>query len=216
MWLAKFIIKHDCILGNRCEKFRITLQGSNPSVYQRNGKIVSSSMHYMSGEPENINRFVKDLQKDKKVIRVERKGDMFFLLEKSEDKAVQFYNPRILFTKPVVINRQGQETWEIASYERREIEIFLGKVERHFENYILLKLKEVKIDNVFFPRLMPNLTELQKRAIETAIQNGYYKTPRKIDLRKLARIMNISLSTYQQHLRSAEEKLIPNILYYSA
>ena len=63
---------------------------------------------------------------------------------------------------------------------------------------------------------MPNLTQLQKQAIELAIQQGYYRTPRKIDLRKLARIMNLSLSTYQQHLRAAEEKLIPNILYYSA
>jgi len=216
MWIAKFIIKHDCILGNRCEKFKVTLQGSNPSVYKEKGKVVSSSMQYMSGEPENINQFVKDLSKDKKVIRVERKGDMFFLLEKSEDKAVQFYNPKILFTKPVLMDKQGYETWELASYERKEIENFLEKVEKHFDNYKLLKLKEVKIDNIFFPRLMPNLTELQKRAIELAIQNGYYKTPRKIDLRKLARLMNLSLSTYQQHLRAAEEKLIPNILYYSA
>lgn len=215
MWIAKFIIKHDCILGNRCEKFKVTLQGSNPSVYKEKGKIVSSSMHYMSGEAENIDRFVEDLSKDKKVIKVERKGDMFFLLEKSENKAAQFYNPKILFTRPVVIGRDGYEHWEIASYEKKEIGNFLGKVERKFKNYKLLKLKETKIDNIFFPRLMPNLTDLQKRAIELAIQNGYYKTPRKIDLRSLARLMNISLSTYQQHLRTAEEKLIPNILYYS-
>jgi predicted DNA binding protein len=216
MWVAKFIIKHDCILGNRCEKFKIILQGSNPSVYREKGKIVSSSMHYMSGEPDKINEFVKDLEKDKKVIKVERKGDMFFLLEKSEENAVRFFTPKILFTKPVLIDKQGFETWQIASHERKEIENFLGKVEKHFDNYKLLKLKETKIDNVFFPRLMPNLTELQKRAIELAIQNGYYKTPREIDLRKLAKLMSLSLSTYQQHLRAAEEKLIPNILYYSA
>lgn len=215
MLIAKFIIKHDCILGNRCEKFKVILQSSNPSVYREGGKIVSSSMHYMSGESDKINEFIKDLSKDKKVISLERKGDMFFLLEKSEEKAVQFFTPKILFTKPVLMDKQGFETWEIASYERKEIETFLGKVEKHFDNYKLLKLKETKIDNVFFPRLMPNLTELQKRAIELAIQQGYYKTPREIDLRKLAKLMDLSLSTYQQHLRVAEEKLIPNILYYS-
>lgn len=216
MWIAKFIIKHDCILGNRCEKFKVILQGSNPSVYKEKGKIISSSMHYMSGEPDNLREFIRDLSKDKKVLKVEKKGDMFFLLEKSDDKVVQFYSPKILFTKPVVIDAKGCEHWEIASHERKEIENFLEKIEKHFDNYNLLKFKEVKIDNVFFPRLMPNLTEPQKRAVELAIQHGYYKTPRKIDLRKLAKIMNLSLSTYNQHLRVAEEKLIPNILYYSA
>lgn len=216
MWVAKFKLKHDCILGNRCEKFKLILQSSNPSVYKEKGNIVSSSMHYMSGNPENLDQFIKDLSKDKKVIRVERKGDMFFLLERADERAIQFYNPKILFVKPVLMDVCGYETWEIASYERKEIENFLDKVEKHFKNYKFLKFKEVKIDNVFFPRLMPNLTELQKRAIELAIQNGYYKTPRKIDLRKLAKLMNLSLSTYQQHLRAAEEKLIPNILNYSS
>jgi predicted DNA binding protein len=215
MWVAKFRIKHDCILGNRCEKFKITLQSSNPSLYKEKGKVISSSMHYMSGEPDKINQFVKDLSKDKKVINLERKGDMFFLLEKSEEKAVKFFNPKIIFTKPVLMDKQGYETWEIASWERKVIEEFIGKVEKHFKDYKILKLKEIKIDNIFFPRLMPNLTELQKQAIELAIQEGYYKTPRKIDLRKLAKLMSLSLSTYQQHLRTAEEKLIPNILYYS-
>jgi predicted DNA binding protein len=216
MWIAKFIIKHDCILGNRTEKFKIVLQSSNPLVYKERGKVVSSSMHYMSGDKESINNFVKDLSKDKNVIKIERKGDMFFLLEKAEEKAVQFFTPKIIFAKPVLMDSKGYETWEVASWERREIENFIGKVEAHFENYNLLKFKEVKIDNVFFPRLMPNLTDLQKRAIELAIQKGYYKSPRKVDLRQLAKMMNISLSTYAQHLRTAEEKLIPNILYYSA
>lgn len=215
MWIAKFRIKHDCILGNRCEKFKVILQSSNPYVWKENGKVISSSMHYMSGDSNNLNLFVKDLTKDKNVISVERKGDMLFLLERAEEKAVQFFNPKILFTKPVLMDKDGYETWEIASWQRKEIENFINKVEKLFENYKLLKFIETKIDNIFFPRLMPNLTQLQKQAIELAIQNGYYKTPRKIDLRKLAKLMKLSLSTYQQHLRAAEEKLIPNILYYS-
>jgi len=215
MWLTRFRIKHDCILGNRCQKFRVVLQSSNPVIYNERGKIVSSSMHYMSGEPKNIDLFFKDLSKEPKVISLERKGDMFFLLEKSEEKAIQFFNPKLIFTKPVLMDKEGYETWEVASWERKIINDFIDKIEKHFDNYKLLVLRETKIDNVFFPRLMPNLTNLQKQAIELALEKGYYKTPRKIDLRKLAKLMNLSLSTYQQHLRTAEEKLIPNILYYS-
>jgi predicted DNA binding protein len=215
MWISKFIIKHDCILGNRCEKYGVTLQSSNPSVYKEKNKIVSSSMHYMSGDSKKLDQFIKDLSNEKKVLNLERKGDMFFLLEKSTEKAIQFFNPKIIFTRPVLMDKKGYETWEIASWERKIIEGFITNVDKYFDNYKLLKLKEIKIDNVFFPRLMPNLTELQKQAIELAIENGYYKTPRQIDLRKLSKLMKISLSTYQQHLRVAEEKLIPNILNYS-
>ena len=93
---------------------------------------------------------------------------------------------------------------------------FLGaKVEKIIKDFNLLKFHKVDIDNVFFPKLMPKLTAKQKRAIELAIQERYYKSPRKTNLRKLAKLMGVSLATFQQHLRAAEEKLIPNLLSYS-
>ena len=168
----------------------------------------------MSGEPSQIDKFVQDLSHNKKVIGLERQKNMLFLLEKSEEKAVKFFNPKILFTKPVLIDESGYETWEVASWEREVLEKFLKEVEKNFKCYKLLKIKEVKVSDVFFPRLMPELTSLQKKAIDLAIQKGYYKIPRQTDLRNLAKIMGLSLSTYQQHLRVAEEKLIPNLLNY--
>jgi hypothetical protein len=113
------------------------------------------------------------------------------------------------------MDKEGYETWEVASWQRKTLEEFIDHVQKTIKNFKLLKFIEIKIDNVFFPRLMPNLTEKQKRVVDLAIEKGYYKNPRKIDLRKLAKLMNISLATYQQHLRTAEEKLIPNLLYYS-
>ena len=51
--------------------------------------------------------------------------------------------------------------------------------------------------------------EKQKQAIELAIKRGYYTSPRKISLQELAKISKLSFSTFQVHLRKAEEKLIP-------
>ncbi|TKJ17530.1 hypothetical protein CEE44_03265 [Candidatus Woesearchaeota archaeon B3_Woes] len=215
MWIAKVKYKHDCILGNRCKKFKVALQSVAFSVFRKKEKIIASSMHYMSGDPKKIERFVKDLKKDKKVIKLEKKGDMFFLLEKADKKAVASYIPKIIFVKPVLMDINGYETWEIGSWEREEVSRFIKNVKRKTENFKLIKFHNVNINNVFFPRFMPNLTEKQKTVIELAIQEGYYKNPRKIDLRKLAKIRGVSLSTYQQHLRVAEEKLIPNMLTYS-
>lgn len=215
MWIAKFVIKHDCILGNRCEKFDISLQSINLSVFKDDNDEISSSMHYISGNFENIKKFILDLKKDKNVIKLENKGLMFFLLEKAKEKAVKHHTPKIIFIKPVLIDRKGYETWEIGSWEKEEVSVFIKKVKREIKDFNLLILKQLNIDNIFFPKLMPNLTEKQKRALDIAIDNGYYESPRKIDLRKMAKLMNVSLSTFEQHLRVAEEKLIPSIKSYS-
>ena len=215
MWIAKIKLKHKCILGDRCKKFKITLQSVAFSVFRQNNRTITSSMHYMSGIPENMENFIDDLKKSKNVIKLERKGDMFFLLEKAEIKAVAFYTPKIIFVRPVLINPDGYEIWEIGSWERKEVSGFIDKVKKIIKDFKLLRFNNVNINNVFFPKLMPNLTSKQKMAIELAIQEGYYKRPRRIDLRRLARIMGISLATYQQHLRAAEEKLIPSMLTYS-
>ena len=44
----------------------------------------------------------------------------------------------------------------------------------------------------------------------SASTNGYYRFPRKTNLKKLAKLMNVALPTYQEHLRKAEINLMPN------
>lgn len=172
-------------------------------------------MHYIIGNSDNAKKFMNDLKKDKDVIKLENKGFMFLLLEKAEEKAVKYHTPKIIFIKPVLIDEKGYEIWEVGSWEKEEISKFVKNIKKEIKDFKLLSFRQVNIDNVFFPKLMPNLTEKQKLSLDLAIDNGYYKSPRKTNLRKLAKIMNVSLSTFEQHLRAAEEKLIPQIKSYS-
>ena len=57
--------------------------------------------------------------------------------------------------------------------------------------------------------MLPKLTAKQKTALVSAVENGYYGYPRKVKLEYLAKLMKISLSTYQFHLAKAEAKLMP-------
>ena len=59
---------------------------------------------------------------------------------------------------------------------------------------------------------MPFLTKGQKRAIELATQRGYYNFPRKTELKHLAKEAGISLSTFREHLRKAEKKVMPDLI----
>ena len=56
---------------------------------------------------------------------------------------------------------------------------------------------------------MPQLTEKQKRVFELAVEEGYYDIPKRTELKKLAKLVGISLATYQEHLKRAEAKIIP-------
>lgn len=214
MWIAKIKYKHKCILGDRCKKFNVSLQSVAFSVFKEGNRTITSSMHYVSGDEINIDKFIKDLKKDPNVIKIERKGNMFLLLEKAKQKAVKYFNPKIMFVKPVLIDKDGYEYWEISSWEKKIVADFVNNIKKDVKDFKLLKFINTKIDNVFFPKLMPDLTSKQKQAIELAIENGYYFTPKKTSLRKLAKLMRVSLATYQQHLRIAEEKLLPNAISY--
>jgi predicted DNA binding protein len=184
-------------------------------VFKEKSEMISSSLHYASGEEAKVKGFIADLKRDPKVILAEEKGRMFFLLEKADSKAVKFFNPKLIFIKPVLLDKNGWETWEVGSWDKKIVSDFVNSVKKEMPESKLIKFVRTKLDQVFFPKLMPDLTEKQKRALELAVEQGFYQTPRKIGLRKLAEIMGVSLSTFEQHLQAAESKMMPNMLEYS-
>jgi hypothetical protein len=59
---------------------------------------------------------------------------------------------------------------------------------------------------------LPDLSPKQREAIELAYKNGYYKYPKQTDLDKLSKIMGVGKSTFQEHLKKAEGKLLPYLI----
>nr|WP_225307842.1 MULTISPECIES: helix-turn-helix domain-containing protein [unclassified Haloarcula] len=47
-------------------------------------------------------------------------------------------------------------------------------------------------------------------ALQLALESGYYEQPRKTSLRELADRTAVARSTYEEHLRKAENKLLTN------
>ena len=65
------------------------------------------------------------------------------------------------------------------------------------------------MENLGVLNILPKLTEKQEKAVYLAIKSGYYEYPRKTDVKGLAFKEGLSFSTFQEHLRKAENKLIP-------
>jgi len=214
MWIAKIKLKHDCILGDRCKKFSVVVQSLDLNEEKKKGKVLTSSIHQLLGDVKNIQHFIHDLKKDTRTEYVEFNGQTLFLVETAKKKPVSQFSRKMFFVKPVVIDTHGYEHWEIASYQKEELMIFIHQVKPIVDEFELLSIKNTPLQNIYFPKVLPELTDLQKKALELAIQEGYYLAPKKITLRKLALLMKCSLATYQKHLQKAESKVIPDTLSF--
>ena len=60
--------------------------------------------------------------------------------------------------------------------------------------------------------MISNLTEKQMNAVVAAYNNGYYQTPRSVNVQKIADRIKVPRTTLQEHLNKAENKLISSIV----
>jgi len=216
MWVAKLRIKHnDCVVGTRCKKFNVTSAGIPLSSYTDKDFQYFSHFETLSGKEEDIKKFVDDLKKDKEIIDLEMSGNSLFFLVRIPKKTkipTTHYDPKIFWLKPVVVDQQGYEWWDIGTWDRTLLNKFINALQKGNYDLKIIKIKNELLNEIYFPQVMPFLTKNQKKALELAYQSGYYDFPRKIELRNLAKKAGISLSTFREHLRKAEKRIIPNLM----
>ena len=216
MWLAKLRIKHeDCVIGTRCQKFNVISVGVPFNSYSDEKFQYFSHFETLSGKEEDTKKFIQDLKNDQTVTNLEIEGNSLFFLVKIPKKQIiptTHYNPKTFFLKPVIVDTKGYELWEIGSWKKELLNSFITNLKKDNFYVKILKLENTKLNEVYFPQVMPQLTRNQKEAIEMAYQSGYYDFPRNIELKELAKRANKSLSTFREHLRKAEKKLMPDLI----
>lgn len=217
MWITKLQLRHeDCPIVNRCQKFQILVFSYPSTWYVENGhSYATTTCYFQSADEEKKKRFMADLKADRRLTNVEISGDAFTYEIDLGDKGehVQLYHTKqIFFVKPVVNHYDGHEYWEVASWKREELENFIKSLEKHMDVCKILKLEHSPLTDVHFPNIMPKLSPAQKNAVQLAYEHNYYSYPRKITLEELAKIAKVSISTFQEHLRRAELKLLPGII----
>ncbi len=208
MWVAKIkFSERGTLIGEKAIKHNINLL-IFPLSFSPGKKWIT--LHFSGtifGDTKNKINFIKDLKKEKRVVNIELNND-FIVGTINEPKNIPVYDKDIIHVAPAFISDKGYEIINIASFKRVALmEIFNSlKKAREAE---LMSIRQKKINSISIMHVHPNITNKQKKAIELAIKLGYYKYPRQIELEKIAKLMKISYSTYQAHLRKAEKKLIP-------
>ncbi len=209
MWVAKVEINGEkALIGSRCKKFSVQVSGYPVSFYEKKSGIYVYMVGFVFGEDKNVKKLINDLKKDKRVLHLEDNGNFVVGQIKEPLKFKPIYHHRIMHLEPVIIKDNGFELWTIGSWNKKELMDFVKLIQKTHKGK-LLKIKQEKITNFSVISVSPQLTLKQQKAMELAIKNGYYDYPRKIGLEELAKLMKLSYSTYQAHLRKAEKKLMP-------
>ncbi len=217
MWIAELKLNHkDCPIVTRCQKFNVVVL-SYPSVWyeKRGNKYATTTCYFQNVEDKIKKAFLKDLKLDKRITNLDIAGDVFTYeinLKKHGEHVMLYHQKQIFFVKPTVNHFDGHEYWEVASWDRKVIEQFIKELEKHMDICIILKLEQAHLKEVRFPQLMPQLSENQKKILEIAYKHGFYNYPKKKSIKDLAKIAKLSVSTFQEHLRKAEIKILPLII----
>lgn len=209
MWVSKVRINGEtALIGGLCKKHGVNAIGYPLSNIRKGKDLLVYFLIFVFCDKEKKLAFFKDIKNHKRIINAEMK-DNCIIGQMREDVALDaMYQYNVVQVEPVRGSADGSETWTVASWNKEELMKFCELMDRRYGS-TLLKMREEPISNISVLMVHPELTDSQRRAVELALENGYYNIPRDIGLEALAKIMGISYSTFQVHLRKAEKKLLP-------
>ncbi|MCD4760140.1 helix-turn-helix domain-containing protein [archaeon] len=209
MFIAKIKFSaKNTLIGNKLAKYNLNMFGFPLSFYYEKDWIIVHITGTLIGNEKNKKKLLKEFKKERRVINFELNGDFFVGTIKEPLFTKIIYNKNIIHVTPAYLSEKGEEFITIGCFKREPLMKVFRSLKK-FKNGELLSINEKKIKSISIIKVHPDLTEKQKKAFNLAIKNGYYSVPRKTSVKKLAKISNLCFSTFQVHLRKAEEKLIP-------
>jgi len=212
MWVMKLKVESkNQFLGRIALKYKVSITGYPLSYYKDDKWIYLQLCGFIFGPEKNKKIAIKKIKKEPECIKIETNRDFSVILTKQPLFTEPFWNPKIIRPEPTIINyKEKKHTWLLASFDKKVL-MNVFKLAKKFLGAELLKLKEENISNISITKILPEVTQKQKRALDLAIQHGYYDYPKKIKLEELAKIMKVSYSTFQFHLKKAEGQVLPCI-----
>ncbi len=213
MWLGHFKIWHkNCIYLSNATKYNVVISMYPLNSYVEGKWRFHTNINILTGKKEDIERFIKAVKKDPRTMEFKGNGNVYLshMRFKADDyHTTNYYTPKIFLLKPIV-HKNGKEDWYFGAWDKEIINEMFHVFKKHFHIEVH-SIKEEDFTDIFMPQVMPKMTEKQKQALRLAIKEGYYNFPKKIYLQDLAKRMNVSRVTFEEHLRKAEAKLLPGI-----
>ena len=98
------------------------------------------------------------------------------------------------------MDKEGKTIWRLLSTDKEAIRQIIADLEGHRYYVELLKLTSVDVEEL--------MTSRQEDILQIAFERGYFDYPKKISLRDLAAMFDISISTLSEMLRKGQRKIM--------
>ncbi len=129
-----------------------------------------------------------------------------------------FLELAILHLQPTTVEK-GWEYHRLIVFKQKDLRNYLERIEEAGIKFEILRKAPI---NGFatnslileISSLFSHLTKKQIDALITAHRNGYYMLPRKLSAKAIASKKNVPKTTFRDHLRKAEKKLITGLIPY--
>ena len=136
-----------------------------------------------------------------------------------EDSIIERFETHNCLYQPPTVHRQGWEHYTVIAFDEESIRGLYDDLDADRDIDVLSK---TKIENSQVPhsmltpvdQLFDGLTDRQLAALQLALDSGYYEQPRQKSVNELAAETSVARSTYEEHLRKAENKLVKNVGQY--
>ncbi|MDH5019175.1 helix-turn-helix domain-containing protein [Halobacterium rubrum] len=130
-----------------------------------------------------------------------------------EDSIIQRFEAYNALYQPPTIHRQGWEHYTVLAFDEGDVRALLRDLEADRDVDVLSKtaIAEQELPHSMLApvdQLFDGLTDRQLAALQLALECGYYEQPRRTSLRDLADRTSVARSTFEEHLRKAENKLL--------
>jgi predicted DNA binding protein len=213
MWFTRFRLKHkDCLYAPLLKKYALRVFFYPLNNYEQDGFVYTAALQKVSGK--NIAKYVAELSK--KTLKCERYKNVITTLTKNKiiDTYAAIYDRRLMYPAPAYLDDEGFEIWHISCWDRKPLQHLIKTMQEAETtiSFTLLALEQRVSRKMYVLQALPELTDKQEEAIELAYKEGYYDYPRRIELCGLAHLQGVRTSTFQEHLRKAEKKLMPYLL----
>ncbi len=151
---------------------------------------------------DKTEEFLKDLKKKFKDLEI---------LQSSGNKAYVKYNISNQKTITRQVIKNACFFLEPMEIKKGKLVFLVGATEREAFSGLYNDLQPLGIVKIIYIKeseIKTPLTVKQEQILQMARELGYYEWPRKISVQELAKRLNLSKSTFIEHLRKAESKIL--------
>ena len=156
--------------------------------------------------------YMRELLKHEKryhINKVEGNHVYFTIPYTSYSYHVLIMDQDVFFVKPFIL-KGGFEYWFVGSWKKGNLLKLKKRIASQSEHakMELLSLREEDVD-FFVPDILERLPGRRREVLRRAVEMGYYQFPRRINLKGLGKKLRLSPATVREHLRYAENELLP-------